>query len=508
MSDYTVNFKINIGGNAVDGVMKLTQEVEKATSKFDSLAKFSTKIANIGFAVSHVVNVFRTANAAVGKYVDAYKEANEAEIKLAAVMRKTMDASDLEIESIKELAAEQQRLGVIDADTQVAGAQELATYLEKAESIKKVLPAMNDMIAQQYGLNASQESAVGIATMVGKVLQGQTGALSRYGYFFTEAQEKILKFGNEEQRVAVLSAIVEESVGGVNAALAATPEGKQKQIADSMGDIDERIGSLIVRLKSGFNPVLETLINKINKVIDTIEEKNIIPKIVSGIEKLTNFITRHIKAIGVIIGLYFSYVGVMKVYNVYKRIAIFLEGAQWLAIKQKVKAMRQSTIAIWQNITSQGTYLSISLLTAIAINRLTKAVWKLNASLYANPIVWIIAAIVAAVAAVIAVIVLLWKKCEGFRRVVFGVWESVKAVFHNIGVFLNLLWENIIKPIFTLIGSFFVSIWEGVTNTVSKAANAIFGFFKRAFDKIKRALMAIGEYFICFTKKRSDRTSS
>ena len=78
------------------------------------------------------------------------------------------------------------------------------------------MPVMNDMLAQQYGLNASQESAAQIATMMGKVMDGQVGALSRYGYKFTEAQEQILKFGTEEQRAATLAEVVSESVGGVS----------------------------------------------------------------------------------------------------------------------------------------------------------------------------------------------------------------------------------------------------------------------------------------------------
>lgn len=93
------------------------------------------------------------------------------------------------------------------------GDQELSTYLTKRETLEKLIPVMNDMIAQQYGINASQESAANIATMLGKVMDGQTGALSRYGYKFDEAQEKILKYGTEEQRCAVLTEVITSSVG-------------------------------------------------------------------------------------------------------------------------------------------------------------------------------------------------------------------------------------------------------------------------------------------------------
>lgn len=105
-------------------------------------------------------------------------------------MRNTMDAREADIQSIKDLCSAQQELGVIGDEVQLAGAQELATYLSEKQSLEQLIPVMNDMLAQQYGLNASQENAAQIATMLGKVMDGQTGALSRYGYKFDEAQEK------------------------------------------------------------------------------------------------------------------------------------------------------------------------------------------------------------------------------------------------------------------------------------------------------------------------------
>lgn len=132
-------------------------------------------------------------------FTEAYNAQIEAETKLAKVMRNTMGAAQAQVDSIKALTAAQQKLGVIGDEVQLAGAQELATYLSKTESLKTLIPVMNDMLAQQYGLNASQEQATQIASMLGKVMDGQVGALSRYGYKFDKAQEKILKFGTAEQ---------------------------------------------------------------------------------------------------------------------------------------------------------------------------------------------------------------------------------------------------------------------------------------------------------------------
>ena len=189
-------------------------------------------------------------NQFVGQSSQAYEKQAVTETKLAAVMRNTIGAGKDEVQSILDLASAQQKLGVIGDEVQLAGAQELATYVSKTDSLQKLIPAMNDMLAQQYGINASQEQAANIAMMMGKVMDGQTDALSRYGYKFDEAQEKILKYGTEAERAATLYDVITASVGGVNEALAQTPEGKLKQHANAAGDLQERVGKLFNDLKA------------------------------------------------------------------------------------------------------------------------------------------------------------------------------------------------------------------------------------------------------------------
>ena len=134
------------------------------------------------------------------------------------------------------------------------------------------MPVLDDMIAQQYGYSASTDSAVTIATMLGKVLQGQTSALSRYGYSFTKAQEKILKYGTEQERVATLAEVVSESVSGVNKALADTPTGKVKQLSNDFGDLQETLGSLITNVFSPVAKLLDKIIIKLNTALSVANE--------------------------------------------------------------------------------------------------------------------------------------------------------------------------------------------------------------------------------------------
>ena len=224
----------------------------------------------VGLSVTAIVAAAKSAK-------NAYDEQAEASAKLAQVMRNTMGARSAEIKSVEDLIDAQERLGVVKGDVQTEASQELGTYLTLSSSLKTLIPVMNDMVAQQYGMKASAESAVSIATMMGKVMNGQTSALSRYGYSFTAAQEAILKYGTEEQRAATLAAVVEQSVGGMNAALAATPNGRLQQVSNTLGKIQETFGQAVSNIAVLFIPAMNAVCNVLasaatlaNKVAQTL----------------------------------------------------------------------------------------------------------------------------------------------------------------------------------------------------------------------------------------------
>lgn len=109
----------------------------------------------------------------------AYQVQQEAEQKLTTVMTERMGASAADIQSVKDLASAQQQLGIIGDEVQLAGAQQVATFLTQKSSIDVLLPAMNDLLAQQKGFSATGADAVAIANLMGKAMQGQASALRR-----------------------------------------------------------------------------------------------------------------------------------------------------------------------------------------------------------------------------------------------------------------------------------------------------------------------------------------
>ena len=255
-----VTFEIEIKGSSE--VKTVTVDAQQLASAFSEVRAEVKELDSKMVSLSSGINVLEAMSDAIGQLhgtlsslTSAYTQQEVAETRLAQAMRNTMGASDEEIQSIKDLAAEQQKIGVVGDEVQLAAAQELATYLELSDSLKTIIPVMNDMIAQQLGLGASAESATQIASMLGKVMNGQTEALSRYGYKFDDAQKQILQFGTESERAAVLAQVVSEAVGGMNAELANTNSGQIQQLANSLGDAKEKAGNFL----SSISPMITGL---------------------------------------------------------------------------------------------------------------------------------------------------------------------------------------------------------------------------------------------------------
>ena len=260
MAGATRNIMVRAGAD-FSAITKQSQKaaasMKKMSSSFAASAGLIKKaLGAIGVAVS-----MKAIVSAAKEAKEAYEEEAQAATKLAQAMHNTMNASADEVKSIKALCAAQQELGIVGDEVQMAGAATLSTYLKQTISLKKLIPVMNDMVAAQYGYDASAEQATSVAQLFGKAMTGQVNALKRYGYVLSEDQEKVLKFGNEEQRAAILASLVESRVGGMNEALASTPTGRLKQLKNTMSDIQEQFGLAVTTIGTAFLPLLKRVAN-------------------------------------------------------------------------------------------------------------------------------------------------------------------------------------------------------------------------------------------------------
>ena len=232
-------------------------------------AKFAGLFAKLGGMMAAAFALGRI-KAVVQEWQSLYRTQIESEIKIAVTMRNAANATMEQIQAVKDLASEYQKIGVIGDEVQLAGMQELATYVSEVESVKKLMPVLNDMVAQQYGYDATGGAAVGIATMLGKVMNGSTTALSRYGYDFTEAQGNIIKYGTEAEKVATVTEVLEASVANMNEALAQTPTGKMKQLSNNFGDMKEALGSFSINIFAPFISGLNLIVIKLTQAFNAL----------------------------------------------------------------------------------------------------------------------------------------------------------------------------------------------------------------------------------------------
>lgn len=225
-----------------------TRSINSLSSSLNVLGKAAGVLLGI-----HAMKTFTSES------IEAAKAQIEVETKLQAVLQnvKSLKAQGPEAykAATRELmnhASEMQKLGVIGDEVTLAGYQQLATFQLGEKEIKTLSKGMLDLLAQQKGLNATQQDAVNIANMIGKAMNGQVGALSRVGITLTETQKEILKTGDQFQKAQVMAEILQQNVGGVNEELAKTNQGRIQQMTNAWGDMKEEIGKRILPLQARF----------------------------------------------------------------------------------------------------------------------------------------------------------------------------------------------------------------------------------------------------------------
>jgi len=113
--------------------------------------------------------------------------------------------------------------------------------------------------------------------------------------------------------------------------------------------------------------------------------------------------------------------------------------------------------------------------------------WVLNASIWANPVTWIVAGIVA----LIAVIVLVATKTQFFQKAWDLVWGAVKTAFSAAFNFIKQNWPLILAILTGPIGLAVLAIVKN-WDKIKAGASALVGWFKKLPGRIGNALSSLG----------------
>lgn len=229
-------------GLSVEDLAKGISAVIEETKRLNSEISGSANMADIFDAAQQSMDQLMGACQSLS---EAYQGQIVAETQLQTVMQQRMAATHEDIDSIKALCAAQQQLGVISDEVQMSGARQLAMFISQKTSLDILIPAMNNLLAQQNGLNATSQDAVNIGNLLGTAMQGQADALDAAGIALSDAQKETLQFGNESERAVILAQAISTSVGQMNAELAKTDAGQQKQLENTLAGLREEMGGLV-----------------------------------------------------------------------------------------------------------------------------------------------------------------------------------------------------------------------------------------------------------------------
>lgn len=353
--------------------------------------------------------------------IDSYVNQEQQELKLDKVLKNKLDLTDQQIQKIKDLTATQQEQGIIGDEVQMAGAKAIASNLEEADSLEALIPIMNDAIALKYGYNATEENAAAVGQAFQKALSGNVKGLEKYGIVLTDSEKEIMKNGTETEKIAALQDAWSRSIQGTNAEMANTDAGKYQQLKNTLGDLQEELGSVLLpALADVVKWAQEKLLPVIEKIIGYLQEHPMIAKVALAF-----------MAIGTVLGPIIVVIGSL--------------------------------------ISAIGTIITIAPVLGGAFSALLGPVGL----------------IVAAIAAAIAIGVLLVKNWDKIKAKAVAVWNAIKSAISTVVNKIKTTVSNVFNTLKSTVSKVWTGIKTAITkpiksamDTVKKVIDKIKGFFK------------------------------
>ena len=240
----------------------------------------SKAVSGIGKAAKGMATVVSGAAAAAGGYlVNFGKQAVDAALKAGEVTAKFQQVAknnnwtDEEQKSLLSLNKTLGQTGVISGGTLKAAQAQLGTFALTADQVKTLTPALADMIANNKGYNATAQDGVQIANLLGKVMTGSATALSKYGVTMTDAQKKVLQEGSASEKAAMAAQVLEANFGGINKALAQTPQGKMTILQHEIAGLKTSVGNDLIAAFGGVGGAVVKMVQAVEPLITALFDK-------------------------------------------------------------------------------------------------------------------------------------------------------------------------------------------------------------------------------------------
>ena len=274
---------INMVFNGVDNVSQIVSNINQQMQNAErSAGGLTNKLLGISSSLqifSFAKNKVDMLAGSVAGLVGEYQHELEMETRLATVMQARFGASGTAINEMKSVLQQQELATGYSYEMLTNGAQELATYITDAKTLKGLMPVLANM-AKQGGVN-SEQGMMSYATMLGKVMGGDMGGMSKRGYIFTDAEKQAFKLMNEEQKLAFITKTVNESIGQQAGMLNALNTQSVQTLSIQMDNVRKSLGGALKPFQDMFN--LVTMKWKIAFYEDILKALQFIQKHINGV---------------------------------------------------------------------------------------------------------------------------------------------------------------------------------------------------------------------------------
>lgn len=405
MSSNTVNFTINLNGNAYDGFLNLDRAIDDVIGSSKEVTSALNRIGRESFNFDSISNVVSKVSQAFGQLVGSSLDFEQQQANIKTLLNGDAEATEKLVGQIKEYS-------------------KATTY-----DTSSLVDAQKTMMS--FGLDA--DYAFGKLKNIGDIALGDGQKMQSLALAFSQMSSTGKLMGQDLNQMInagfnpleVISQKTGKSIGELKEEM-----GKGAISAEDVAQAFEWATEEGGRFHDGAAGAADTTSGKIAKMNKTIDDLKI--KLFEATGGATAWIAEL--------------------------------GNMAVPISQSLPLLRGLKNGI--------------LKLPLAANVAAKGI---GAAIKSIPLVgWV----VAAVAAVIGVITILWNKCEGFRRLVMGVWESIKAILHNVGVVVQNIWNalksfidgtrNLFSSIYLIIKKdiddiveFFTNLWDKITGFVS-----------------------------------------
>lgn len=490
----------------LDVVLSIVDAYSKGLDDFNSKLKTQEKTFS-GIQKAGAAS-FAAITGVVAASTLAYGEAERSQRQLEHAVIDVSHGTEAQVKAISDASDALQKKSGIDGDALKMGAAQLSTFGLQSESVVNLTKSLADLTVNQDGVNASSDSYVASANTIAKALNGQFGVLEKSGIRFTEAQQKIIKYGTETEKVAALQEgfaqnlrETTDTLDGIDAANA--------KAARSFGEIFETVGKglapAIEKLSAFLVPVLESM----NQWAS--ENEELVPVIIGAGLAISALLVA-VGSLGLVLPVIitgFTALAAVFTFIALNPIILFIAAliAIGVLLYQNWDTVAKFGMDIWnailtffggvvQSISNYFTEMwNTSTNTMNNIYSFLQGIWDTIGQVFTYALALIVGAVYLYFD---AIGINITEVFMGISQFFTDIWLTITTTFMSAITAIQLgitaattairtTWESI----WSAISSFFSTIWSGMSGTVGGAMQSIISYIAEATQPIQDAFSAM-----------------